>query len=203
MTTFFIVRHGETEWNKERRLQGHLDSSLTEQGREQARCLAKALVPHTFDAIFCSSSGRAIETAKIIMNELAVPLQFDDRLREIYLGKWQGQLIADIVNSSEQSQYLAYCEHPERYVPVHTESFAQVTARAMAVLQEVIARFPNGRILIVTHGVTIQCIVRYIQSLPLAKLWSGPSIEGTSVTELEVIDDVWKLQRIGCTKHLT
>lgn len=202
MTTFYIVRHGETEWNLEQRLQGWLDSPLTQRGKEQASSLSAALRDIHFDACIVSSSGRALETARLLLVGRAVELMIEDSLREIYLGNWQGKRVRDILMSEERTNYLTYSERPELYIPSHTESFEAVTARAIHTLSSIAERFPTGKILVVSHGVTVKCIVNYVQQLDVADFWAGTWIEGTSVTELFIDKDEWRLGKIGCTAHL-
>ena len=103
--TILLVRHGETEWNRERRYQGRFDSPLTERGVEQARAIGRlfaALPDAAAASIVASPQGRARRTAKIIREELSAPgeLSLDDRLRELSLGSWDGLAFGDIAMRS-------------------------------------------------------------------------------------------------------
>lgn len=202
MTTFYLVRHGETEWNVQQRLQGWLDSALTERGKQQALCLREALLHIDFDVVVTSSSGRALETAKLLTCGRACDIVTDDDLREIYLGNWQGMLIADILLSEDRDSYLAYSTAPATYQAQYTESFEQVTRRAMTVLQQLAKRFPNGNVLIVSHGVTLKCIVNAVLGVEVAHFWTSTSMESTSVTELFVEGNEWRVGKMGSTAHL-
>ena len=90
MTEFLLVRHGETNWNRDRRFQGHADPGLNRTGREQARALADELAGEPIVAIYASDLARARETAEIIGERVAAPVVLDRELREIDVGEWQG-----------------------------------------------------------------------------------------------------------------
>lgn len=202
-TTFYIVRHGETEWNAEERLQGWLDSSLTEKGRFQAKQLAQQLLEVDFKVALVSTSGRAQETTRILLkNREEVNVLLKDDLREIHMGQWQGRQVSEILASDDREAYIKYSEEPGAYVAQHTESFEQVTNRAFTVLQEAAKRYENCNVLVVTHGVTVKCIVNKVLGRELDALWTPPWIEGTSITELLVDNSYWQLKKIGCTAHL-
>ena len=90
MASLLLARHGETDWNREGRWQGHADISLNERGREQARALAKQLSGVAFDVIYASDLVRAHETALIVAEERRMPVHTDAGLREIDVGGWSG-----------------------------------------------------------------------------------------------------------------
>ena len=94
MTTILLVRHGETDWNLERRWQGHIDRPLNDVGRAQARALADRLDSEPFAAVYSSDLARARETAEIVAAAHGLPVHLDPRLREADVGEWSG-LTAD------------------------------------------------------------------------------------------------------------
>ena len=96
MTRLYLTRHGQTEWNVERRMQGQQDSPLTELGKEQAKWLGERLHDVGLDVIFSSSSGRAIRTAEIIRGTRKISIIPSDNLREIALGQWAGMLHTEV-----------------------------------------------------------------------------------------------------------
>ena len=96
MTTILFARHGETDWNRARRYQGHADESLNELGRAQARQLAEELSARTISAVYSSDLRRASETAEIVAASLGLSVSLDARLREIDVGSWQGICHADL-----------------------------------------------------------------------------------------------------------
>src|SRR5262245_48042281 len=92
-----LVRHGETEWNREGRVQGSTDVPLSDSGRQQVRTLAAALDRSGIQAIWSSPQIRAAETAVILSSHLKVPVQHDDGLREIACGAWEGKTYAEVI----------------------------------------------------------------------------------------------------------
>lgn len=201
MTTFYLVRHGETQWNQEQRLQGWLDSPLTENGRAAAQRLHKQLQAIPFAAAYCSSSGRARETMDILTAERQLPIVYEDDLREIYLGDWQGQTIEDIL-VNHKLDYEFYTNYPAQFVATHTESFGAVTERAMFTLKKIADQHRDETILIVSHAVTIKCIVNAILQRSISELWTAPYIHGTSVTVIERQNQQWLVKEIGNLHHL-
>ncbi|WP_155590860.1 histidine phosphatase family protein [Lysinibacillus cavernae] len=201
MTTFYLVRHGETKWNQEQRLQGWLDSPLTENGRAAADKLQQQLQHIPFAVAYCSSSGRARETMDILTVHRQLPIYYENDLREIFLGDWQGNKIEDIM-TLHGFDYELYTNYPAQFVATHTESFGAVTERAMFTLKKIAEHHRDESILIVSHAVTIKCIVNAILQRSISELWTAPSIHGTSVTVVERQGQQWLVKEIGNVHHL-
>ena len=136
MTTLLLVRHGETDWNADGRLQGQTDRPLSEFGRSQARQLADELEDEELEAIYSSDLARARETAEIVGDRLGLPVVLDPDLREKDWGTWEG------LTSVER-------DHVE-FVGESTEAHQ---GRILRALRRISERHPDGgRILVVTHG---------------------------------------------------
>ncbi len=135
MTELLLVRHGETDWNRERRWQGHADPPLNEAGRAQAAELAAALAGERLDAIYASDLRRAYETAEILGARLGLPVTSDPDLREIDVGSWSGL-------TREQ---LAGREWDGETQEAHRK-------RVLRAVRRVARLHPAGRVLVVTHG---------------------------------------------------
>src|SRR5687768_16876002 len=97
MTTLLLARHGETDWNRELRIQGSSDIALNDLGRDQARALAEELAELALDAIYSSDLRRARETAEAVAAQHGLDVRLDPRLRERAFGSWEGLTRADIV----------------------------------------------------------------------------------------------------------
>ena len=157
MLNFYIVRHGQTQWNTERRFQGWLDSPLTETGIQRAEALKMNLQHIDFDAYFTSPSPRASKTMALIAKEPGVVRQ-DIRLREIMLGNWQGMTHDDIEVLYPEQLALFY-NQPELFELHEAETYHDVHARVVSFIESIKAEFDRENeeknILIVTHGVTL------------------------------------------------
>jgi len=150
VTTLLLARHGETEWNREERFQGHADPPLNETGREQAAALAEKLAGEPIEAVYSSDLHRASETAEIVAGRLGLPVERDAGLREIDVGSWQGLTRAQIDGR-----------------PWDGETYEQHAERAMRALQAIAERHPEGRVLVVSHGGTLRRVQQAVLGEPL------------------------------------
>jgi len=155
MTTLYLVRHGETTWNRERRIQGHRDPPLNETGRWQAQALAEHLAGVCFDAAYASDLCRARHTAEIILLRHNLPIETRTELRERFLGRWEGLLIDDLpVVDSEAWQ--VWLTRPRNYAPHGGETEVDLERRAVGAISSIANAHPFGTVLVVSHGGTIR-----------------------------------------------
>ena len=117
----YITRHGTTEWNIEKRLQGWGDSPLTEEGINRAVSLGESLADVDFDIIYTSPQKRAMETAKLIMGNKNTKIITHDGLKELRFGIWEGMEL-DEINEKYPEEYYLYRNRPELYIPIDGES---------------------------------------------------------------------------------
>lgn len=126
----YIVRHGETLWNREKRLQGREDIELSENGRKVARLTGEALMDTRIDKIFSSPLKRAYETACLIRNGRDIDIETDDRLRELSFGHFEGQNFSELIKD-ESLTFRYFFKQPELYVPADdAETLPHLIARA-------------------------------------------------------------------------
>lgn len=166
----YIIRHGKTEWNAKRKLQGRTDIPLNEDGRAMAENAAKQCAHINFDVCYCSPLIRAKETAEIILKGRNIPIIFDDRLVEMGFGKYEG-----IENVPLGCPISVMFERPQDYIPDGgAESFEELYARTGDFLKQVIAPLSeSGKdVLIVGHGAMNSSIICRIRNIPLEKFWS-------------------------------
>jgi broad specificity phosphatase PhoE len=201
MLTLYVTRHGETEWNIEKRLQGWNDSPLTKKGREDALRLGKRMEKIDLTAIYTSTSGRALETAKLIRGERLIPMYEDERWREIHLGDWEGRTHEEI-QKFDAVRFHHFWNEPHVYQPARGEAFSDVQQRAFAALESVVERHASGDILIVTHAVVLKALTTLLKNAPLERLWDPPYIYGTSVTTIQVENGVMTLLSEGDASHI-
>jgi len=144
VTTILLVRHGETDWNLERRVQGHSDTPLNDTGRAQALALAETLDDVEFEAVYASDLARAFDTAQVIAERHDLPVTPLPGLRERHFGTWEGLTDTEIF---------------ERYPAVKTgapwgdaETQDEMRERVVGALLTIAASHPDGHVLVVTHG---------------------------------------------------
>src|SRR5918999_1946555 len=149
VTTILLARHGETDWNREDRFQGHADPPLNELGRQQARELAESLADSGVAAVYASPLARASETAKIVAEVLGLPVETRTALREVDVGSWQG-LTRDQVETRYPDDFRRWLHAGEGWSD--GESYDELGRRGVADLLVLAAKHPGERILVVTHG---------------------------------------------------
>ena len=151
MGKLFIVRHGETVWNREGRIQGHTDMGLSERGREQARLLARRLESVSFAAAYTSDLCRAADTAAAILEGRDVPLCATARLREYHKGVFEGLTDGEL-RARYPLEYPGYVAKDLDYAPDGGESVRGVSARMAGVVNEIKERHLGDSVLVVGHG---------------------------------------------------
>jgi len=155
VTTILLARHGETDWNRTGRFQGHADPPLNDAGRAQARELADRLRDTPFDAVYTSDLRRAHETAEIVAASHGVPVVADPGLREVDIGSWSG------LTRAEVEQRFPDAEHHDG------ESRADHLARVLATVERIARAHPDARILIVSHGGSLRALRRHCAGEPV------------------------------------
>jgi broad specificity phosphatase PhoE len=154
VTTLVLVRHGETDWNRDGRWQGHSDTHLNAVGREQAGRLAGEL--HDVDVVYSSDLARARETAEILAQALGLEIHYDARLRERSFGAWEG-LTAPEIEAKFHEAHTSWLSG-EGAGADDAEPFAGFGARVRDFLDEVVLRHPGETVLVVAHGGSIRVI---------------------------------------------
>ena len=165
MTTILLARHGETDWNRQLRFQGHADRPLNDTGRRQARELAARLAGEPIAGVYASDLRRAAETADIVAEALSLPVVVDPRLREIDVGSWEGRTRAELDG-----------------VPWDGETYDAHQRRVVEALRAVAAAHPGETVLVVAHGGTL----RRIQEATTGE--AEPVFENCGVWKLRVVD---------------
>jgi broad specificity phosphatase PhoE len=145
-----MARHGETEWNREERYQGHADPPLNETGRAQAAGLAETLAGERLDAVYSSDLRRASETAEIVGARFGLPVEHQRALREIDVGSWQGLTKAQIDGR-----------------PWDGETYEQHSDRVLRALRGIADRHPGGWVLVVSHGGSLRRVQEAVLGEPL------------------------------------
>ncbi|MBO5509620.1 MAG: histidine phosphatase family protein [Lachnospiraceae bacterium] len=173
----YIVRHGETLWNKEKRLQGSVDIELSDYGRRVAAETGIGLKNTRIDRIYSSPLKRAYVTAELIRGDRDIPIITDNRLRELCFGMYEGGDFSALIRD-ETLTLRYFFKQPQLYVaPADGETLEALIARAGDFMREVIeplaADKSNERVMIVAHGALNKAIMSYIKGHSLEHFWSG------------------------------
>ena len=170
MGKLYIVRHGETVWNREGRIQGHTDVALSERGLEQARLLAKRLNTVPFDAAYASDLRRAYETAAVVLEDRGVPIHPTPRLREYHKGRFEGMTEAEL-RALYPNEYPGYVSKDLDYAPKGGESTREVSARMAAVINEIKENHLSDNVLVVGHGGSLRAAMMSLLGMSLDANW--------------------------------
>jgi broad specificity phosphatase PhoE len=155
VTTIYLARHGESDWNAANRFQGHSDRPLTDFGREQAQALGELVAAENVEAVYSSPLKRALETALIVAARSGLEVVEDEDLREVDTGSWSGLSRAEVQER--------FPEGFDRWTSGGAgwedgESYEEMAERVLAAVNRIAAAHPGGRVLIVSHGGPIRAI---------------------------------------------
>lgn len=200
-TQLYLVRHGETIWNAEKRMQGHLNSDLTNQGIKQAQLLGEKFASLPIDICYTSDSPRASKTADLVTQYLPLIPQTDNRLREIGMGTWEGRTREEIA-ITDSLEWHRFWEDPQLFQGHNGgETFQTLRNRSSASIDEIVAKHPNQKILIFSHRLTIKTIINNLLQRDLADLTSLDDVEPNSLSILELKNDQAKVIAYSDTTH--
>lgn len=200
MGRLLIVRHGETPWNAEGRLQGHADIDLSEKGRQQAREVAKRLADTPIDVAYSSDLARAWHTAQIVLDQRDVPLKSTEGLRERYYGVFEG-LTVEERQAQYPDEFAASLIKDLEFAPPGGETARGTFNRMTGVIGEIKKRHLNETVLIVGHGGSLRSAIIALMELPPEATWRFVMAN----CSLTVIDTYWDNAVLGLyndTSHL-
>jgi len=167
------IRHGETAWNRDKRIQGQLDVPLNAVGEAQARRLAAALAGERIDVVYSSDLGRARQTAAALADRSGQALQLDPGLRERQFGIFEGLTWSEIAERWPEQSERWRRRDPE-FGAAGGETLADFNARSVAATERLLARHAGQTVVLVTHGGVLDCLYRAATRLPLqaARTWT-------------------------------
>lgn len=202
MTRIYLTRHGETEWNRQRRFQGSKNSELTEKGILGAELLASRMEEIELDYIVASPLKRAYHTAEIVRGNKEIDIIKHEGFKEINLGDFEGMRWDEIEELHGDILYRITGDPFKNRYP-NGENLMEFYNRVEKALKEVIDKYRNKSVLIVAHGGTIKCIESYIRKFKINKDWMGNVVQNCSLSCFEV-DDNNEIKEIfyNDTEHL-
>ena len=183
----YLVRHGETDWNNEKRLQGWADISLNAKGVKEAEEVAEKLKNVHFDDAFCSDLERAEVTAETILKGRDIEVQMDPRLRELGFGPLEGTLY----NDARTDKYVAeFGGEPLNYLSARAEAFQ------LSTLDMIQAKNPDATILVVSHGIFIRDMLTWVGGFSYDDFWKLP-VGNCSIAVLSYDGKQLKIEEMG------
>jgi len=176
MTTILLARHGETDWNVERRVQGHSDTPLNDTGRGQARALAEELAGEPIDAVYSSDLARAHETARIVAAGRGLDVTAIRDLRERNFGTWEGLTDEEIYVRHPHARDRSWQEWGD------AETRDEMADRVLGALHRIAETHPDQRVLVVSHGGPLRAVLRH------CAIDGVERIENCHVVRIEALD---------------
>lgn len=187
----YLIRHGETDQNKRKCLQGRTDIVLNDYGRELACRTAEGMKEIDFDIIFCSPLKRARETAEIISRGKKIPIIIEERIQEISFGEYEGLCYGKEHFSIPDEEFLNFFDKPQCYrTPPGGESFEEVIARTGEFLKELVVQeeYQNKTILLSTHGCALKAVLANVRNTSIAEFWGAGVHKNCAVSCIEVTE---------------
>ena len=175
-TKILLVRHGQTEWNVQNRLQGHKNSPLTNSGKMQALDVKRVLDSYEIHGAYVSPLQRAKDTIEIILSDLDIEAIEVHNLKEINLGPWEGKTKEE-TKKSHPEEYANFWSKQDEFSLHGAETYSQLQNRIVSELKTIISKETNKTILVVSHWIAIKVAVAYFSSIPISQLSSVPDIE--------------------------
>ncbi len=200
MTRVFLIRHGETEWNRLGRLQGTSNVKLSAEGIHQAHLLAERNPFHHPSAIYSSDLDRAVETAKILAEKFDLSVAKMPELRESSFGDWEGKTISDLATEYPE-EFGKFFTAPEKFQPPNGESFLHCQARVVNALSRIIDYHDNENVLVVSHGAAIRLMICAALDVPIHRMWSIAQFN-MAVSALLVDGESITVELMNSTAHL-
>lgn len=201
MTTLIYVRHGEAEGNVNRNFHGFYNSSLMSNGREQIKRAAVRLSQTHIDAIYSSDLSRAYETAQAIAEGRNIPIQIDERFREINGGEWEDVPWDDLPVKFSES-YHDWLYEPYKLQMPGGESMADFSSRLITASVDAAEKHPSQTVCIATHGTAIRVLLCYFSGWTLEHLNNVPWCDNASITTVEYENGHFTVRSEGDNEHL-
>ncbi|HKA42469.1 MAG TPA: histidine phosphatase family protein [Burkholderiales bacterium] len=199
-TTLIVIRHGETLWNRDRRMQGTTDTQLSDVGRIQSQALGRRLSNHGFRALYSSDLSRARDTARAIAEHTGREVVVDARLQERRFGIFEGLTAGEIIERYPDEHARFASRDPDYAVP-GGESASGFTGRCIGCLAEIADRHRGEEVVVVTHGLVLDALYRAAHGLAHGERRPVPLINA-SMNLFGYGASVWRLVVWGDVTHL-
>jgi alpha-ribazole phosphatase len=202
MGLFYLLRHGETEWNAENRLCGSTDVPLSAAGRRQAKSLAEHLNSIPFEALYSSPLKRALETACLISASVGLQPIADARLVELDYGQWEGKTLAEIIENDPKT-FRAWDANPAQVAPPGGESGLEAQQRVVSFLDFLAARHPQSNVLVVSHKTVCRLAICHVLGMSPSEYRRRLVLNNAALSIIQTQPYGWQLITFNDTSHLS
>ena len=200
MTKLYLIRHGLSEWNQLRKIQGQTNTNLTKHGIDQAKMLANMLIDENIDIIYTSDLNRAKDTAKTKEEKINKPLIQSEFLREIKFGIWEGLTMFEI-QDKYKDEYLIWNKDPDKLILEGAETLEVVKDRVLNWINPIILENKGKNIAIVSHGTTLKVLMLSLLEIPLCH-YRNFTISNVGLSVIECRDFNNVLTKLNDLSHL-
>ncbi|OLC13703.1 MAG: hypothetical protein AUH29_12095 [Candidatus Rokubacteria bacterium 13_1_40CM_69_27] len=197
----FVIRHGATDWSRERRFAGWRDVRLSDEGRRQCAAVAQALAGTNAAAVYASPLERTRVSAEVIAKPHRLTVQLADAFREMGFGAWEGLTRAEVA-ARFPSEWDTWCAPPASFTPPGGEPLGAVAERVARGLEDLTADHDGETVILVTHAVVARLIVLAALGLGPERLWIVDAAPG-GISELEYRPDWVTVHRMNTVAHLS
>jgi probable phosphoglycerate mutase len=202
MGLFYLLRHGETEWNAQNRFCGRTDVPLSEAGRRQAKSLAERLKPLPFEALYSSPLKRALETARLISEPVGLQPVPDQRLVELDYGRWEGKTLAEIMENDPKT-FSAWDADPAHVAPPGGESGLEAQQRVVSFLDFLAAQHPQGLVLVALHKTVCRLAICHVLGMSPSEYRRRLILNNAALSIIQPRPYGWQLITFNDTSHLS
>ncbi len=200
MIKVILIRHGETDWNREQIFRGRIDVALNEVGLVQAKAVGTSLKDIKIDAIYSSPLSRAFETASVLSEDRGLEIEIEKGFIDIDFGEWQG-LSHKKVKGKSKNLYETWLAEPQNVVFPDGEGLEDVYKRSMNALEKVIKNHPGETVAIVSHRVLNKVLLCAVLGLELSHFWYIKQ-DTCAINRFEYKDGIYYITLINDTCHL-
>ncbi|MGI5977468.1 MAG: GNAT family N-acetyltransferase [Candidatus Limivicinus sp.] len=201
MTEIYLIRHTQAEGNLYHMMQGHWNGGVTALGLREIDALAERFKNIPVDAVYASDLYRARKTASAVTKYHPMPIISEPKLREINVGAWETEFFGDVLYRYPEKT-REFMEEPGKWHVEGAETYAMVQDRAFAALREIAERHPGESVAVVSHGVTIRCIIAKLTGADFNSPEMPPVFGNTSISHLRFEDGKFEIVTLNDSSHL-
>ena len=199
MTTIYLTRHGQTEWNLEKRLQGHGNSPLTEFGLNRAKELSERIKDIDIDTIYTSPIERAYKTAQIVKGDKYIEIKVHEGLKEMNFGDYEGKITEEVMKENPDWDISAIMRGNLEMRAPNGETLGEVRERVNSAMRDIIKENEGKNILIVAHGITLKAIMTFFNDQEA----NNEVMEQASLTKVIVDGENFNIEFKNDGSHFT